>query len=199
MPALRTTLQRVLSTPPPPSLQTLPESTLALRHALLFLYGAFPANSRHPNPNPNPNPNPDPHPTPLGKHLAFELERHASAEVLHACGLSGLPPLLAGAGWGAGLTLGALLLRAVLVGLSAWMPSSILGDAAAAAWGMRRALGDAIFGRWLEEALACEDTPRVGMGAEQKQAYAQQLLAATNWSNFKAVLKQLCGGKKKQK
>lgn len=99
-----------------------------------------------------------------GAHLAAELEQSASTEQLRAMGLSMPPALLAGGSIG----LGALLLRALLVGLSSWMPSSVLGDAAQAGWGMRRALDDELFRRWLKEALAWEDTPRIGMSAEQK-------------------------------
>ncbi|EOD18725.1 hypothetical protein EMIHUDRAFT_470194 [Emiliania huxleyi CCMP1516] len=91
---------------------------------------------------------------------------------------------------------GAIFAR-VLVSLSTWMPSWLLGDAASSLWAMRNGHGPAEFGRWLHEALAHADVPRPGLSAEAKMAFAKQLLDATAWSAFKAALKQLCGGKKR--
>jgi len=91
---------------------------------------------------------------------------------------------------------GAIFAR-MLVSLSTWMPSWLLGDAASSLWAMRNGHGPAEFGRWLHEALAHADVPRPGLSAEAKMAFAKQLLDATAWSAFKAALKQLCGGKKR--
>ena len=78
------------------------------------------------------------------------------------------------------------------------MPSWLLGDAATAAWHMRAQHGADAFGVWLRQALAPEGAPRRGLTAEHKRAFEAQLMGAANWSAFKAALKQLCGGKKKQ-
>ena len=80
--------------------------------------------------------------------------------------------------------------------LSSWLPPNLLGHAASAAWAMRGA--HSAFGGWLREALDTDGVPRVGMCVEHKRGFEQLLMEATNWSAFKAALKQLCGGKKKQ-
>jgi len=63
---------------------------------------------------------------------------------------------------------------------------------------MRNGHGTGVFARWLDEALGPDGLPRPSLSADAKAAFAKQLLEATNWSAFKAALKQLAGGKKKQ-
>jgi hypothetical protein len=90
------------------------------------------------------------------------------------------------------------LLCSLLVALSTWAPSWLLGDAASALWSMRSGHGAGVFACWLGEALAPEGLPRPSLSADAKAAFAKQLMEATSWSGFKAALKQLAGGKKKQ-
>jgi len=122
-------------------------------------------------------------PTPLGAALHAALNEPAPT--------TALVPL-------APCSRGGALVCALLVALSGWTPSWLLGDVATALWGMRNGHGEADFATWLQDALAPEGLPRPSLSAEAKAAFARQLLEAPNWSAFKAALKQLSGGKKKQ-
>ena len=88
------------------------------------------------------------------------------------------------------------MLRELLVGLSTWMPSWLIGEAAAACWELHRHHG-AHFARWLREAMAADGVPRRGLSADQKAAFCEQLVGAANRTAFKAALKHVSGGKKK--
>lgn len=92
---------------------------------------------------------------------------------------------------------GGTIICCLLVSLSSWAPSWLLGEAASCLWAMRNGHGSTAFANWLGEALAQDDVPRP-LSVEAKKAFADQMMQATNWSNFKAALKQLSGGKKKQ-
>jgi len=92
---------------------------------------------------------------------------------------------------------GAALIRALLIGMSTWMPSWILSDVVACFWILRHAL-EQEFTAWLGGALAPSGVPRPGLTADHKASFMRELLEAQTKSHFKAALKQLCGGKKKQ-
>ena len=92
---------------------------------------------------------------------------------------------------------GAALIRALLIGMSSWMPSWILSDVVACFWILRHAL-EKEFTAWLGGALAPSGVPRPGLTADHKASFMRELLDAKSKSHFKATLKQLCGGKKKQ-
>lgn len=145
-----------------------PEAIFGLKQALLLLQAAVP-------------------PAPLGQMLHLALQEPCSPVVGGRVILLPLPCSRSGA-----------LLCALLVCLSTWAPSWLLGDAASALWSMRNGHGTGVFARWLDEALAPDGLPRPSLSADAKAAFAKQLLEATNWSAFKAALKQLAGGKKKQ-
>ena len=87
------------------------------------------------------------------------------------------------------------LLRALLCGLTQWMPSWLLSDVVSALWPLRLAC-ELDFATWLQLALGSDAVPRAGLAAEQKRALHLQLVQAKSKSHFKAALKQLCGGKK---
>ena len=88
------------------------------------------------------------------------------------------------------------LLRVLLAGLSSWMPSWLLSDVVAVLWDIREALPDD-FAAWIRATLAPDGVPRAGLTLEQKAVFEQALLDAKTKSHFKAAVKQLCGGKKK--
>ena len=59
----------------------------------------------------------------------------------------------------AGVPLGALLLRSLLMGLASWMPSWILGEVCVCCWELRQ--HSALFGTWLSHAISPDRVPRV--------------------------------------
>jgi hypothetical protein len=145
-----------------------PEAVFGLKQALLLLQTAVP-------------------PAPLGEMLHLALQEPCSSEGAAGMLLLPLPCSRAGS-----------LICALLVCLSTWAPSWLLGDAASALWCMRNGHSPGVFARWLGEALAHDGLPRPSLSADAKAAFVKQLMEATNWSAFKAALKQLAGGKKKQ-
>ena len=92
---------------------------------------------------------------------------------------------------------GAALLRALVVGLSSWMPSWVLSDVVGCLWALRQ-VASADFAHWLHVALLPEGVPRPGLTADGKAAFQKQILEAPGKAAFKAAIKQMCGGKKKQ-
>ena len=130
---------------------------------------------------------------------AFALLQNAAALPPHAVGAAALRISFSadfGKEFGEALPFGALLLRAVLAGLSSWMPSWLIGEAAACCWGLRQSNSDA-FGYWLAAAIAPDNMPRVGLSVAVKHDFERLLREAGDRAHFKAAMKQLCGGKKK--
>ena len=81
------------------------------------------------------------------------------------------------------------------MGLAVWMPSWLLSDVVECFWSMRNTF-DSQFRVWLQGALAQDGVPRpVDCGAEA--GFFQAMVDAKGKSQFKAAIKQLCGGKKK--
>eukprot|EP00966_Prymnesium_polylepis_P196191 4547208-Prymnesium_polylepis.1 len=76
------------------------------------------------------------------------------------------------------------------------MPSWLIGDAAACCWDLRQR-DRHTFALWLGAALAADDIPRPALSATAKLDFERQLCEAADRAHFKAALKQLCGGKKK--
>ena len=92
--------------------------------------------------------------------------------------------------------LAAVIIGEVLMGLAAWMPSWLLSDVVECFWSMRNTF-DSQFRVWLQGALAQDGVPRPSLTAEQKAGFFQAMVDAKGKSQFKAAIKQLCGGKKK--
>ena len=168
MPSLAATLLRALHAPPPPDAREATEAVLGLKGALLLLARAAP-------------------PAPLGRLLAVRMAQPCGAAA------SGVEAGGAAAGGTAG-SCGAVVVRALLVGLNSWLPSWLLGEAAACLWAMRAQPG---FALWLAQALEPDDVPRRGVSADAKATFAQACLEVSSRAHFKAMLKQFTGGKKK--
>mmetsp|Transcript_39781 Transcript_39781/g.96579 ORF Transcript_39781/g.96579 Transcript_39781/m.96579 type:complete len:224 (-) Transcript_39781:63-734(-) len=94
-----------------------------------------------------------------------------------------------------GFPFGSLLVRALLVGMSTWMPSWILGDLCTCCWDLREGCPE--FGVWLTLAISPEGVPRPGLSATHKKEFETHVLETSNRAHFKASVKQFCGGKKK--
>jgi len=162
------TVWQALTVPPPAEAAESQQGVGALRAALTLLQRALP-------------------PAPLGTSLYDALAGASSAATL---------PAMEVQGGALGAAPAVLLLRALIVGLSSWVPSWLLSDVAAYLWTVRGAR-ESEFGLWLSQALAANGVPRGGLGAEQKAALGTAMLEAKSKAHFKAALKQMTGGKKK--
>ena len=171
MPSLLGCVWAALRSPPPPELYDDADGVIGLKTALVMLAQLKPT-----------------HATPAGATVRGPLG-DALRGALDA-------PAAAAAAGGGGESAGGLVLRELLVGLSTWMPSWLIGEAAAACWELHRHHG-AHFARWLREAMAADGVPRRGLSADQKAAFCEQLVGAANRTAFKAALKHVSGGKKK--
>ena len=171
MPSLLGCVWAALRSPPPPDLYDDADGVIGLKTALVMLAQLKPT-----------------HATPAGATVRGPLG-DALRGALDA-------PAAAAAAGGGGESAGGLVLRELLVGLSTWMPSWLIGEAAAACWELHRHHGDH-FARWLCEAMAADGVPRRGLSADQKAAFCEQLVGAANRTAFKAALKHVSGGKKK--
>ena len=168
MPSLVATLLRALHAPPPPDAREATEAVLGLKGALLLLARAAP-------------------PAPLGRLLAVRMAQPCNPAA------SGVEAGGAAAGGTVG-SCGAVVVRALLVGLNSWVPSWLLGEVAACLWAMRAQPG---FALWLAQALEADGVPRRGVSADAKASFAQACLEVSSRAHFKAMLKQFTGGKKK--
>ena len=171
LPSLVATLLRVLHAPPPLGARESTEAVLGLKGALLLLARAGP-------------------PAPLGQMLAAQMAQPCSA----AAGGAVAGGAVGGAAGGAASSCGAVVVRALLVGLNSWVPSWLLGEAAACLWAMR---AQPDFALWLAHALEPDGVPRRGVSADAKAGFAHACLEASSRAHFKATLKQFTGGKKK--
>ena len=177
LPHLLSAMRRAAREAPPAELLETQHGVLALKRALHLLTKAVP-------------------PTPIGAELHEALGKHPIVTVAGpAAELGGAHPA---ASAGKPLAAGPELICQLLVGLSSWIPSWLLADVVSAFWAMRMANPHS-FAAWLHAALAIEGVPRPGLSVEHKGEHEHQLtVKATAKSAFKASLKHLCGGKKKQ-
>jgi hypothetical protein len=98
------------------------------------------------------------------------------------------------------LLTGSQIVRCLLHGMAGSMPSADLREIVVATRQLWDAFGDAVFQRWMLEAVGCEGTPTASCSHATKAAFIKDIFSEKSRKmpqHFKQLLKRFCGGKRK--